>query len=579
MSNTVYNKVTVNGTTYIDLSQDTVSDASHIKYGYTGHLNDGTQVTGTLASGGVVISDTLDENGGTIRTITTVETPVSLQTKSNITPGASSVTVTPDTGYDGMTSVQVNGDANLVAANIKSGVTIFGVTGTHEGSSGSGSGSGSGITQDQDGYIILPSTGSGGGTWQTVYSGEVTLDQTDDNTYYYTGFTYTDSVELNSVWRITWNGTPYERTATLTGDSNGDPYAIGNGTIVGLSDGNNEPFFIQRFFGNTLMIFAAQSQLVNIVIEKQVSSSGTETSGVTTTITGTFTGDGTNIAQIACDFEPQEIYIYGDLSGDVSLRGIVLIKNNTLYVIVDGSQSNNDEVLSIMEHNIIGYNQSNSSTQTYASYSNNILTIDTVNNTSSTRFASGITYSYKLVGVTSPTQHTIHFEFSDSTETDINVYYDDAFISSLITSTTPTLYGQKTVFIAALDNVTWYDANAIPIGVELIDYTKCTQDYAIDSDGTVYAEQWYCVSDYTPIMPGQTYSYTGIYWFNMAFYDSTKTLISALSMYQDGTQDTENTNVCHGTLSGNKIPSNAAYVRITGGYNPSDESLSLIRTA
>ena len=44
---TVYNKVTANGTTLIDLSQDTVTQASHIVSGYVGHLADGTQVTGS----------------------------------------------------------------------------------------------------------------------------------------------------------------------------------------------------------------------------------------------------------------------------------------------------------------------------------------------------------------------------------------------------------------------------------------------------------------------------------------------------------------------------------------------------
>ena len=476
MSNTIYNKVTVNGTTYIDLSQDTVSDASHIKYGYTGHLNDGTQVTGTLASGGVVISDTLDENGGTIRTITTVETPVSLQTKSNITPGASSVTVTPDTGYDGMTSVQVNGDANLVAANIKSGVTIFGVTGTHEGSSGSSSESGSGITQDQDGYIILPSTGSGSGS----------------------------------------------------GDSSGS--------------GNVE---------------------------------------VITTTTGTFTGNGTNVVTISCAFEPREIYISGDLTSDASLRGVVnfrLIKDNFICATNDSSTSNTNENAWFIE-NITGFNEANSSTQPYASYSNGTLTINTVQNSSGAKFPSGITYNYKLVGLTSPTQHTIHLEFSDSTNTDIPVYYTDSLISSMITAYTPTIYNSKTVTLAQLDNTTWYQPPAIAIGVQLIDYTKTTQDYAINSNGEVYAEQWYSVSDYTPIDPSMTFSYRGCYWFNMAFYTSSKTLISALSISSDSTQDTNDNNVGYGTLSGNKIPSNAAYIRITGGYTPDSDNMSLIRTS
>lgn len=44
---TTYNKVTFNGTTLIDLSQDTVTSAAHIVSGHTGHLADGTSVAGT----------------------------------------------------------------------------------------------------------------------------------------------------------------------------------------------------------------------------------------------------------------------------------------------------------------------------------------------------------------------------------------------------------------------------------------------------------------------------------------------------------------------------------------------------
>ena len=106
---------------------------------------------------------------------------VKLQSKS-VSPSESTQTVSPDSGYDGLSKVTVNaisstyigsdvtkksaatytpkttdqsiasgqylsgaqtikGDGNLVAGNIKSGVSIFGVTGTYAGS-GSSAGSG-----------------------------------------------------------------------------------------------------------------------------------------------------------------------------------------------------------------------------------------------------------------------------------------------------------------------------------------------------------------------------------------------------------------------------------------------------
>ena len=64
--------------------------------------------------------------------IDTITAGGNLQEKT-VTPTGRVLTVFPDEGYDGMSTVTVEGDTNLTAQNIAEGITIYGVTGALKG--------------------------------------------------------------------------------------------------------------------------------------------------------------------------------------------------------------------------------------------------------------------------------------------------------------------------------------------------------------------------------------------------------------------------------------------------------------
>lgn len=102
MANAHVNKVVYGGTTLIDLTGDDVTAASVLS-GKKFHLKSGAAAIGTIAS----------------------------QAAQTITPGTSDQTIAAGKYLSGAQTIK--GDANLLAGNIKSGVSIFGVSGSYSG--------------------------------------------------------------------------------------------------------------------------------------------------------------------------------------------------------------------------------------------------------------------------------------------------------------------------------------------------------------------------------------------------------------------------------------------------------------
>jgi hypothetical protein len=140
MANPYVNKVIIDGVTKLDLTADTIA-AADLAAGVTAHDATGASITGTstkdsdtsgdtaaaseILSGktaharGAELTGSMPNNGAVALTITTKDQVITV----------------PLGFHDGSGTVQIDTTeaGKLIAGNIKQGVTILGVTGTHSG--------------------------------------------------------------------------------------------------------------------------------------------------------------------------------------------------------------------------------------------------------------------------------------------------------------------------------------------------------------------------------------------------------------------------------------------------------------
>lgn len=176
--------------------------------GSTIRLRDDLANLGDATAEDVAAGKTFTSSSGLKVTGTHKCSSPNLQSKT-VTPSKNQQTVSPDSGYDGLSSVTINGDANLVASNIKSGVAIFGVSGSYTGSGGTSNIQTQHITSASD-----PITISGSGTVKVWGYGYKSAQ--------YTGTTYSF---VGDGYYSGGRGTPSKTSAT---------FSISNGTLSGL---------------------------------------------------------------------------------------------------------------------------------------------------------------------------------------------------------------------------------------------------------------------------------------------------------------------------------------------------------
>lgn len=166
MANQYKNKVIFGGNVLIDLSTDTLTQASQLMDGVTAHDKSGAPITGsctfdadtsdaTAVAAEILLSKTAYVNGNKL----TGTMPNNGAVSGTISTKAGTYTI-PQGYHDGSGSVAIAPaeQAKIIATNIRQGISILGVTGTMSGTEDVTAETVS-VTPTTSQQVITPSTG------------------------------------------------------------------------------------------------------------------------------------------------------------------------------------------------------------------------------------------------------------------------------------------------------------------------------------------------------------------------------------------------------------------------------------
>ena len=189
MPDKTYNKAIINGTTYIDLSADTVVQ-NKVLDGYTFHDKNGAILEGTCtynADTSDATASASDILSGSTAYVNGSKVTGTMTNRGSVTGTISTVSqeYTVPTGYHdggGKVSISSTEQDKIIPENIKSGVIVLGVTGSYTGEAISARAATATPTFSQQ--TILPGDGYDYLSQVTVYAITVTESATSGTTGY-----------------------------------------------------------------------------------------------------------------------------------------------------------------------------------------------------------------------------------------------------------------------------------------------------------------------------------------------------------------------------------------------------------